>query len=199
MARPLPRGGWRQGLLLLARLADQCAQLLRIGLRLVLQPFGQGLLVAGFGQQPVAPLFDLVQQHGVGGASAALLLQGGAYAFDHRVVQPAHQLAHVLHLAAAAFKIANASGVGQGIQQDLRQLQPLQQTGAQPKQFLAQRLQFLTLALEVGLAELRIPLALTLEFTIQFAAFGHKMAAHIIATLWFAGHIQTNNKKWKKT
>ena len=58
-------------------------------------------------------------------------LQGGANGLDFFLVQPSHQLAYVLHLAATALKVANAPCLGQGIQQRLRQLQPVEQAGTQ--------------------------------------------------------------------
>ena len=72
-----------------------------------------------------------MQLHHIGRMPAFLQLQSGANGLDLFLVQPTHQLAYVLHLAATAFKVADAPCLGQGVQQRLRQLQPVEQAGAQ--------------------------------------------------------------------
>src|SRR5256885_15864194 len=68
------------------------------------------------------------------------------------LVQLAHELADELHLAALAFEIGDALGLGQGIGQLVGQLQALEQVGAQRQQILAEVLQGVGLALEIRLA-----------------------------------------------
>jgi len=167
----------------LAGLADQRAQLLRIGGGVLGHPGGQRVVV---GNQPVAPLFGQVQLQLFGGRALVLLFQGLAGGVHQFGLQLAHELAHVLHLAALAFKVGDALGLGQRFHQFVGQAHGVEQVGAQGQQLLAQVLQFIALAFEIGAAGIGRAFEFGLELNVQFAAFGNKMALHKVAFFGFA-------------
>ncbi len=167
----------------LAGLADQGAQLLGVGVGEMVQPDGQGRFL---GNQAVAPLLGRMQGHLLGGRSVVLLVQRGAHGGDLGLVQLAHELADVLHLAALAFEIGDALGLGQGIGQLVGQLQALEQVGAQRQQILAEVLQGVGLALEIRLAGVGGAFEFGLELQVEFAAFGNEVTFDVVAFFGFA-------------
>ena len=174
------------GLQVLAGLAHERAQLLRVGGRVRFDPAAQRVVV---GDEAVAPLLGLVQQGGVLRRAAGLLVQGDARGVERGGVELAHQLADVLDLPAPSLEVRDAPGLGQGVDQAVGQFQPREQVAAQGHERLAQRLQVGAFALEVGLADLDAALELALELLVEFAAFGHEMAADEVAFFGFAGHV----------
>ena len=78
-------------------------------------------------------------------------------------VQLAHQLADELHLAAFALEVGDAFGFLQRFLQLFGQLQAGVPVGAQRQQRIAQRLQRIAFALEVGLLASRVPLSWALS------------------------------------
>jgi hypothetical protein len=84
--------------------AHQAAQLLAVGVGVGVHPACQRVVV---GDQFGAPAFDLVQRQRL--LRAAQLGSGHGFA-QRRLVGAAHQLAHVLHLAAPAFVRPGARG-----------------------------------------------------------------------------------------
>ena len=166
-----------------ACLANEGAQLLNVGIGVLLQPGGQGLVVR---QQAIAPVFGLVQGQLFGGRAIALHLQR-FFNGRHLVVgEFAHQLADELNLAALALEVGDALGFAQCIVQLFGQLQGRQQIAAQAHQLLAQHLQCRAFALEVGLAGLGRAFEFGLVLQVEFAAFGNEAAFHKIAFLGFA-------------
>ena len=101
-------------------------------------------------------------------------------------VELAHQLADKLHLAPLAFKVADALGFGQRGDQLVGQAQGIEQVGAQAQQVLAQVLQRVAFAFQIGAARIVGAFELGLELHVQFAAFGNKLTAHKIAFFGFA-------------
>ena len=116
----------------------------------------------------------------------ALFLQRGAHRGQLLLVEPAHQLADVLHLAPLAFEVGDATGFGQGVDQLLGQLQALEQAVPQRHELFAQLLQLGAFALELGLAVVLVVLQFGLELQVQLAAFGDELAAHEVAFFGFA-------------
>ncbi len=131
---------------LAARGAHQAAQALGIAIGMLVQPAGQRLVV---GQQRIAPAFGLVQQQRVAGRAQL----GFGHGFAQRLgVDLAHQLAHVLQLAAPAFVRACLAVLQQRIEQALGQLQRCQPRIGQIGQCHAQLLQLVRLMLQPCLA-----------------------------------------------
>jgi hypothetical protein len=85
------------------------------------------------GDQAVAPLLGLVQRQGGLGRAALLLVQRGAHGVQRGFVQLAHELAHVLHLAALALEVGDALGLGQA-SVSFSGSAAVQQVGAQRQQ-----------------------------------------------------------------
>ena len=85
-----------------------------------------------------------------------------------------------------AFAVGDALGLGQGADQFVGQAQCIEQVGAQAQQVLAQVLQRIAFALQVGAARVVGAFELGFEFDVQFAAFGNKLTAHKIAFFGFA-------------
>src|SRR6218665_445808 len=166
-----------------AGLANQCAQLLRIGAGARGHPGEQRRVI---GNQPVAPLFGLVQQQFLGGRTLALRRQGLARGLHQGRFEPAHDLAHILQLAALALEVGDAPGLGQGLHQIVRQTQRIEQIGAQVQQLLAQRLQASALAPHIGAGGVGPAFAFGLELNVLRAAFGNEPALDEIAFLEFA-------------
>ena len=110
----------------------------------------------------------------------------GAHGGQRVGLEQAHQLADELHLAALAFEVGDALGLGQCVAQFLGQVQARHQVGAQRQQFLAELLQLGAFALEVGPAGLVGALEFGLELQIEFAAFGDELATDVIAFFGFA-------------
>ena len=67
------------------------------------------------GYQAVAPLLCLMQRQGVACAAHFLFVQRILNSYDGFFAEFAHQLAHVLHLTALAFKVGDAPCIRQSI------------------------------------------------------------------------------------
>ncbi|MPN18252.1 hypothetical protein SDC9_165611 [bioreactor metagenome] len=80
----------------------------------MLQPDGQGRFLD---DQAVAPLLGHLQRHFFAGRAIALLVQRLLDGRDLFRRQLAHELAHVLELAALAFEVGDALGLGQRVDQ----------------------------------------------------------------------------------
>ena len=167
----------------LAGLADQRAQLLYVGIGEMVKPDGQGRL---FRDQAVAPLLGHVQGHFFAGGAIALLVERGLDGLNLGVVELAHALADELHLAALAFEVGDALGLGQCVHELVGQLQALEEVAAQRQQILAQILQRIHFALEVGLGGFGRAFEFGLELNVKLAAFGDELASHEVAFFWFA-------------
>ena len=128
-----------------------------------------------------------MQAQGFGSRALALLFQRGAHGGQLFFVQLAHQLTHVLALAALALEVGDALEFFQAVDQLAGQLERLEQVAPQRQQRLAQRLQLGALRLQLGLAG-AVAAQLGLELFVQLAAFGDELAADEIAFLGFAGH-----------
>jgi hypothetical protein len=129
-----------------------------------------------------------VQDRRLLGRAAVLLVECAAHGVERRRIEAAHQLADELHLAPLAFEIGDALGLVDRISQLVAEIELVEQAGTQREQGFAQRLQFGALAFEVGLACSVRALELALELQIEFAAFGHELAADEVAFFGFAGH-----------
>ena len=95
-----------------------------------------------FVEQPLAPALGEVLRGGVRARHAVPLIESGA---DRRGVNFAHQLADVLHLAAAGLEIPDALRFKNGLQQALRQFNLPELIGVEFNQShadLLQRLHF---------------------------------------------------------
>ena len=174
----------------------QRAQMLQVGLRLQHHPLLQRGIV---GDQPVAPLFGLVQPQRVGGAALVLDLQRVFDLTHGGVVEFAHQLANELHLPATAFEVADAFGLREGVDELLGQGQFVHQALPQGQQRLAQLLQAVALFFQIGLAGVDIALEGALEFEVHLAALGNKMAFDEIAFGGFTCHASIIAASMKKT
>ncbi len=189
MAQGFPRS-FAHTLCVLAGLANQGAQLLDIGVWCGLHPVGEGAIIV---DQTVAPLLGLVKRERFARRRLALFFQRRFDADDRLVVQLAHQLADELHLATPAFEVGDAFGFGQRVNQLVANVFMLlskagHQVAAQRQQAFAQVLQMVALLLEIGLAHIDRTFELALEFQVQFAANGNKLASNEVAFCGFAGH-----------
>jgi hypothetical protein len=171
------------GRVVLAGLADQGAQLLRVGLRELRQPAGQRVFLR---HQLGAPFLGQVQRLRLLGRALVLVFERIACRLPHVGIQLPHELANVLHLAPPAFEVGDAAHFGQRIDQLVGQRQALHQVGAQGQQFFAELLQLGAFTLEIGAAGFGRSLELSLELEVQFAAFGDELTAHEVAFFWFA-------------
>ena len=80
-------------------------------------------------------------------------------------VELAHELAHVLHLAALAFEVGDALGFNNGLDQLVGQAHGVEQVRAQRQQFLAQVLKGVAFAFEIGAAGIAgVPLSSALSW-----------------------------------
>jgi hypothetical protein len=103
--------------------------------------------------------------------------------------EQAHLLADELHLAALAFKVGDALGFGQAIDQFVGQGQALHQVAAQGQQVCAELLQFGAFAFEFGAAgAIKAAFELALVLQVEFAAFGNELTTDEIAFFGFTGH-----------
>ena len=105
---------------------------------------------------------------------------------DQRLLELAHDLADVLHLAALAFEVGDAARFGQRVEQLVGQLQARKQIAAQVQQVFAELLQRVAFALHIGTAGVPGSFEFGLEFKVEFAAFGNELAFYEVAFFWFA-------------
>ncbi len=168
---------------ILAGLADQRAQLLDVGVRVLGHPGAERVVV---GDQPVAPLLGQVQASV--SVAEPLCCSSSAWraASTSFGVELAHELADELHLAALAFEVGDAFGLGHRVHQLVGQAQRFGQVGAQVQQLFAQVLQFVAFALEIGAAGIGRAFEFALELQVQFAAFGNELASDEVAFFGFA-------------
>ena len=162
----------------LADLTDQCADLLGVGRRELLQPGRQRFVV---GDQAVAPLFCQMQGQFFGGRTVFLHVERLANRSHLGFVELAHELADILHLTAFALKIGDALGFQDRVVQLFGQLEALEQVGAQRQQLAAEVLQLIALALEFGTGGTVGSLEFGFQLDVQFAAFSNEMTSHEIA------------------
>ena len=131
---------------------DQRAQMLQIAARIISGKHRKRAVVR---KQPFAPALDQVLRCGVLARRAVPLLEPGA---DRRRIDFAHQLADILHLAAAALEIPDALRLEDRLQQAFRQLDLRELSGIELNQSRADFLQ-------------RFHLAFTLRFAGSFRFF----------------------------
>lgn len=109
-------------------------------------PLGEGVVL---GEQAVAPALGGVQREGLLGARH---LERGDRLAQQLRIDPAHELADVLPLAAAALVRAGALELQQGVEQELGHVQRGQARVGHLDELLAQRLQVVHVLLQPRLA-----------------------------------------------
>ena len=165
------------------RLANQGAQLLRIGVGALENPLTKRVII---GQQAVTPGFGQVQHQVVMRGATELIGQGGAHNFQRFGVEQAHLLADELHLAAFAFKVGDAVRFDHGILEFFGQGQALHPGCAQCQQVFTQLLQFQAFAFEIGAALVVGAFEFAFELEVAFAAFGDEFTSDEVTFFEFA-------------
>jgi hypothetical protein len=115
-----------------------------------------------------------------------LLFQRGAHGFQQSSVELAHELAHVLHLAALAFEVGDALGFGNGLHQLFGQAQASNRSERSVSSSLPRSCSSVAFAFEIGAAGIGSAFEFGLELDVQFAAFGNELASHKVAFFGFA-------------